>query len=74
MAMEWTAMVAGGACLVLLGGLVWVHVQTQAAITRLDDRVTHLLAGDHGARPRRRLAGRWIHLAASAADAERRQR
>ena len=30
---------------VVAAGLVWVHVQTQAAIERLDDRVAHLLAG-----------------------------
>jgi hypothetical protein len=34
-----------GAALLLGGGLVWVHVQTQKAIERLDDRVSHLLAG-----------------------------
>jgi hypothetical protein len=34
-----------GALLLLGGGLVWMHVQTRAAIDRLDDRVSHLLAG-----------------------------
>src|SRR5688572_6055475 len=34
-----------GSRLLLGGGLVWVHVQTQKAIERLDDRVSHLLAG-----------------------------
>jgi hypothetical protein len=34
-----------GSTLLLGGGLVWVHVQTQKAIERLDDRVSHLLAG-----------------------------
>jgi hypothetical protein len=42
---EWVVMAVGAATLVLLGGLVWVHVQTQAAIERLDDRLAHLLAG-----------------------------
>jgi hypothetical protein len=35
----------GGSALLILGGMVWMHVQTQAAIERLDDRVAHLLAG-----------------------------
>lgn len=35
----------GGATLLILGGLVWMHVQQQAAIERLDDRIAHLLAG-----------------------------
>jgi hypothetical protein len=43
--MEWMVMGAGAAALLLFGGLVWVHVQTQAAIERLDDRLAHLLAG-----------------------------
>jgi DNA-binding NarL/FixJ family response regulator len=34
-----------GATLLLGGGLVWMHVQTRAAIERLDDRISHLLAG-----------------------------
>jgi len=38
-------MAVGAATLLLLGGIVWVHVQTQAAIERLDDRLAHLLAG-----------------------------
>ena len=46
MTTEWMlGSVAGGAALLLGGGLVWVHVQTQAAIERLDDRISHLLAG-----------------------------
>src|SRR5687767_14391331 len=36
--------VAGGA-LLLVGGVFWVHARTQAAIERLDDRISHLLAG-----------------------------
>lgn len=35
----------GGATLLILGGLVWMRVQQQAAIERLDDRLAHLLAG-----------------------------
>jgi hypothetical protein len=31
--------------LVVLGAVIWVHVQHQAAIDRLDDRIAHLLAG-----------------------------
>jgi hypothetical protein len=42
---QWIVVTVSGATLLLLGGLVWVHVQTQAAIERLDDRVAHLLAG-----------------------------
>jgi hypothetical protein len=43
--MDW--MVIGGAAtaLIALGGVMWVHVQTQKAIERLDGRMTHLLAG-----------------------------
>jgi hypothetical protein len=43
--LDWMVIGAGGAAVLLAGGLVWVHVQTQAAIERLDDRVAHLLAG-----------------------------
>jgi hypothetical protein len=42
---EWMLGSVAGAALLLGGGLVWVHVQMQAAIERLDDRVSHLLAG-----------------------------
>jgi hypothetical protein len=42
---EWVLMAVGAATLVILGAIVWVHVQTQAAIERLDDRMAHLLAG-----------------------------
>ncbi len=45
MALEWVMAAIGAATLLLLGGLVWVHVQTQAAIERVDDRMAHLLAG-----------------------------
>ncbi|HEY6360075.1 MAG TPA: hypothetical protein VIX63_03185, partial [Vicinamibacterales bacterium] len=31
--------------LLILGALVWMHVQHQAALERLDDRMAHLLAG-----------------------------
>jgi hypothetical protein len=43
--MEWMLGSVAGAALLLGGGLVWVHVQTRAAIERLDDRISHLLAG-----------------------------
>jgi hypothetical protein len=43
--MEWVMTAVGAATLLVLGGLVWVHVQTQAAIERIDDRMAHLLAG-----------------------------
>jgi DNA-binding NarL/FixJ family response regulator len=43
--MQWVVITVGGATLLVLGGLVWMHVQQQAAIERLDDRVAHLLAG-----------------------------
>lgn len=45
MAVEWTVGIVAGAALLVIGALVWVHVQTQAAIERLDDRMAHLLAG-----------------------------
>jgi DNA-binding NarL/FixJ family response regulator len=38
-------MTVGGATLLILGALVWTHVQHQSAIERLDDRIAHLLAG-----------------------------
>jgi hypothetical protein len=43
--MDWVLTGAGAVALLLLGSLVWVHVQTQAALARLDDRMSHLLAG-----------------------------
>ncbi len=45
MTTEWMLGSMAGAVLLLGGGLVWVHVQTQKAIERLDDRMSHLLAG-----------------------------
>lgn len=45
MTLELVMATVGAATLLLLGGLVWVHVQTQAAIERIDDRMAHLLAG-----------------------------
>ena len=43
--MEWMLGSVAGAVLLLGGGLVWMHIQMRAAIERLDDRVSHLLAG-----------------------------
>ena len=43
--MQLTLMTVGGATLLILGALVWMHVQHQAALERLDDRMAHLLAG-----------------------------
>ena len=43
--MELVLAATGGATLLILGGMVWMHVQHQAAVERLDDRVAHLLAG-----------------------------
>jgi hypothetical protein len=43
--MQLVLMTVGGATLLILGAMVWMHVQHQAAIERLDDRVAHLLAG-----------------------------
>jgi hypothetical protein len=34
-----------GAAVVVLAAVVWTHVQQQAAIDRLDDRIAHLMAG-----------------------------
>ena len=43
--MEWLLAMVGGAALLILAAIVWVHVQMQAAVERLDDRMAHLLAG-----------------------------
>ena len=43
--MELVLAAVGGATLLILGGMVWMHVQHQAAVERVDDRVAHLLAG-----------------------------
>ena len=43
--MEWMLAIVGGAALLILGAIVWVHVQVQAALERVDDRMAHLLAG-----------------------------
>ena len=43
--MQLVLMAIGGGTLLTLGGLVWMHVQQQAAVERLDDRIAHLLAG-----------------------------
>jgi len=40
-----TIYVEVGAAVVVLGAVIWTHVQQQAAIDRLDDRVAHLMAG-----------------------------
>jgi len=34
-----------GAAVVVLGAVIWTHVQQQSAIDRLDDRIAHLMAG-----------------------------
>ncbi len=34
-----------GAAVVVLGAVIWTHVQQQSAIDRLDDRLAHLMAG-----------------------------
>jgi uncharacterized protein YoaH (UPF0181 family) len=38
-------MAVGGATLLILGAMVWMHVQHQAAVERIDDRMAHLVAG-----------------------------
>jgi hypothetical protein len=43
--MEMVLMAVGGATLLILGAMVWMHVQHQSAIERIDDRIAHLLAG-----------------------------
>jgi hypothetical protein len=35
----------GGATLLILGAMVWMYRQHQAAVERLDDRMAHLVAG-----------------------------
>jgi hypothetical protein len=43
--MQFVLMAVGGTTLLIIGALVWTHVQHQSAIERLDDRIAHLLAG-----------------------------
>ena len=43
--MEWVIGTVAVATLVVVGAIVWVHVQVQAAIERVDDRIAHLMAG-----------------------------
>jgi DNA-binding NarL/FixJ family response regulator len=43
--MQLVLMTVGGGMLLILGALVWMHVQHQSAVERLDDRIAHLLAG-----------------------------
>jgi hypothetical protein len=43
--MQFGLMAVGGATLLILGAMVWMHVQHQAAIERIDDRMAHLVAG-----------------------------
>jgi hypothetical protein len=38
-------LMVGSATLLILGAMVWMHVQHQAAIERIDDRMAHLVAG-----------------------------
>ena len=43
--MQLVLVIAGSATLLVVGALVWTHVQHQSAVERLDDRIAHLLAG-----------------------------
>jgi hypothetical protein len=43
--MDMVMMTVGGAALLVLGAMVWMHIQHQSAIEKLDDRIAHLLAG-----------------------------
>jgi len=43
--MQLVLMTVGGGMLLILGALVWMRVQHQSAVERLDDRIAHLLAG-----------------------------
>ena len=45
MTTEWMVGSVAGGALLLVGAIFWVHARTQAAINRLDDRISHLLAG-----------------------------
>ena len=45
MTTEWMVGSVAGGALLLGGAIFWVHARTQAAIDRLDDRISHLLAG-----------------------------
>jgi hypothetical protein len=42
---EWILASVAGAALLIVAAIIWVRVQVQAAIERLDDRMTHLVAG-----------------------------
>jgi hypothetical protein len=42
---EWIVASVAGATLLILAGIIWVRMQMQAAIERVDDRITHLIAG-----------------------------
>lgn len=45
--MDWwmAGAAAAGVVLLVMGALVWMQIQTRSAIERLDDRISHLLAG-----------------------------
>ena len=43
--MQFGLMAVGGATLLILGVMVRMHVQHQAAVERIDDRMAHLVAG-----------------------------
>jgi DNA-binding NarL/FixJ family response regulator len=38
-------LVIGGAAVAIVAVLTWMHIQQQAAVERLDDRIAHLMAG-----------------------------
>ena len=71
--MQFGLMVVGGATLLILGAMVWMHVQHQAAIERIDDRMAHLVAGvslltDTTEGALRDVAGEIHRLAATGGD------
>ena len=43
--MDVTIYVVIGAAVLVLSAVIWTHVQHQAAVDRLDDRIAHLIAG-----------------------------
>jgi hypothetical protein len=41
---EWMLGGLGATAVLVIGAVVWMHVQTQRAVERIDDRVAHLVA------------------------------
>ena len=44
MQIEWMLGGLGATAVLVIGAVIWMHVQTQRAVERIDDRVAHLVA------------------------------